>query len=128
MDLPPLEPADRAALDEARRLFEAGHYFECHDVLEEAWAGHRGPARDLLQGLIQSAVAFYHLGNGNRGGARSLLARSLQRLAPCPDAALGLDVEGLRAQLRRWQARLQDEREVTAEEWSADRPAWRDAR
>lgn len=122
-----LEPEEQAALAEARRLFEAGLYFECHDVLEEAWSGHRGPARELLQGLIQAAVAFYHLGNGNRAGARSLLARALARLAPYPAAALGLDVQDLRGQLQAWDARLQDATEVTAEEWAAARPTWRRA-
>ncbi|MCM2257908.1 MAG: DUF309 domain-containing protein [Vicinamibacteria bacterium] len=124
---PTLAPEEQAALLEARRLFEAGLYFECHDVLEEAWAGHRGPARETLQGLIQSAVAFYHLGNGNRSGARSLLARALARLAPYPAHTLGLDIEDLRGQLKAWDARLQDATEITAEEWAAARPTWRTA-
>lgn len=124
---PELAPEEQAALHEARRLFEAGLYFECHDVLEEAWAGHHGPARELLQGLIQSAVAFYHLGNGNRAGARSLLARALARLKGYPACALGLDVEDLRGQLMAWDTRLQDAAEITAEEWAAARPTWRAA-
>lgn len=126
-DDPTLEPEEQAALHEARRLFEAGLYFECHDVLEEAWAGHRGPARELLQGLIQSAVAFYHLGNGNRAGARSLLARALARLKPYPTQVLGIDVADLRVQLKAWDERLQDAAEITAGEWEAARPTWRTA-
>ena len=50
-------------------------FFECHDTLEEVWTGIRGSARDFFQGLIQVSVGFYHHGNGNRGGQRSLPRR-----------------------------------------------------
>ena len=76
--------------------FNARHFFECHDTLEEIWSGMRGEPRDFFQGLIQAAVGFYHLGNGNRAGARSVLGRSLERLARYPEHYAGVELEPLR--------------------------------
>ena len=65
-------------------------------------AGVRGAPRDFFQGLIQVAVGFYHLGNGNAGGARSLLRRSLARLAPYPPCYAGVELAPLRAAVGEW--------------------------
>jgi predicted metal-dependent hydrolase len=108
--LPPPEPQldddARAAFQRARDEYHAGFFFECHDTLEELWSGLRGPSRDFFQGLIQVSVAFYHLGNGNTAGARSLLERALARLSRYPAHYAGLDVERLRGELVAWRARL----------------------
>jgi hypothetical protein len=72
----PLAPADppvETALDHAATLFAAGLYFEVHEVLEPHWMRAQGPARQTLQGLIQAAVGYQHLANGNLEGARALL-------------------------------------------------------
>lgn len=103
---PQLDALERAAFERARDEYHAGRFFECHDTLEDVWAGLRGPARDFFQGLIQVAVAFYHLDNGNPGGADSLLTRALQRLARYPACYGGLELEALRLELRDWRARL----------------------
>ena len=68
--------ADRpleTALDHAATLFAAGLYFEVHEVLEPRWMRAEGPVRQALQGLIQAAVGYQHLANGNLEGARALL-------------------------------------------------------
>ena len=108
-------PAPRLA-DEERRAFakgvdefNRGYFFECHDTLEEMWTGLRGPARDFFQGLIQVSVAFYHLDNGNRAGAASMLQRALKRLAAYPDRYFGFDLGAHRAELRGWLDRVRDE-------------------
>jgi len=72
----PLDPADAplaAALAAAAALFDAGLYFEVHEALEPYWMRAAGDEREALQGLIQLAVGFQHLANGNLGGARALL-------------------------------------------------------
>jgi hypothetical protein len=83
------------ALDEALAaaavLFDAGLYFEVHEVLEPHWTRASGDARPALQGLIQIAVAFQHLANGNVDGARSLLADGSARLREGRLAGLDLD-------------------------------------
>lgn len=86
--------------------FNAGRFFECHDVLEEMWAGHRGPGRDFFQGLIQVAVAFHHVGNGNLAGADSVFTRALGRLSRYPGRYGGFDLGEYRAAIERWRERV----------------------
>jgi hypothetical protein len=72
----PLAPGDpplETALDQAAALFAAGLYFEVHEILEPHWMRAEGAARQALQGLIQVAVGYQHLANGNLGGAGALL-------------------------------------------------------
>lgn len=97
-----LTAEERALLERGVAQFNARLFFECHDTLEELWSGLRGRARDLVQGLIQVAVGFYHLGNGNRPGAVRLLERGLERLSRHPDSAAGVDLAGLRAAVAAW--------------------------
>jgi Domain of unknown function (DUF309) len=80
----PLAPADpplEIALGEAATLFEAGLYFEVHELLEPHWMRADGVRRQSLQGLIQVAVGFQHLANGNVDGARALLHDGAAKLA-----------------------------------------------
>jgi Domain of unknown function (DUF309) len=64
----------------AGSLFDAGLYFEVHEVLEPHWAAAGGATREALQGVIQIAVAWQHLANGNVAGARSLFVEGGDRL------------------------------------------------
>jgi hypothetical protein len=68
------------ALAVAARLFDAGLYFETHEVLEPHWRGASGELREVLQGLIQVAVGYQHWFNLNFAGARSLLEEGSSRL------------------------------------------------
>lgn len=88
------------------RLFNAGLFFECHDVLEDLWGGVRGPSRDFFQGLIQVSVAFHHLGNANLSGAASLLERALTRFAKYPGRYCGFELAAHRDELGAWRARI----------------------
>lgn len=78
----PLAPAAdlETALAAAARLFDAALFFEVHEVLEPHWLVARDERREALQGLIQIAVAWQHLANGNVAGARSLLTDGAARL------------------------------------------------
>jgi hypothetical protein len=67
-------------LDAAAALFEAGLYFEVHEVLEPLWMRADGAPKQALQGLIQVAVGFQHLANGNLDGARALLHEGAAKL------------------------------------------------
>jgi hypothetical protein len=68
------------ALTAAECLHDAHLYFEVHELLEPHWQAASGEAREALQGLIQAAVGWQHLANGNRAGARALLADGRARL------------------------------------------------
>jgi predicted metal-dependent hydrolase len=103
---PALSAEQRDQLAKGVAQFNDGYLFECHETLEDLWAGLRGPSRDFVQGLIQVAVAFYHLGNGNLAGAASLLDRAEGRLARYPDRYLGFELGAYRAELARWRSRL----------------------
>jgi predicted metal-dependent hydrolase len=104
---PSLTEEDRHGFTKGVAEFNAGHFFECHDTLEEVWSGIRGSARDFFQGLIQVSVGFYHHGNGNRGGALTMLDRGLKRLAKYPDRYCGLELARLRREVGEWRARIE---------------------
>jgi uncharacterized protein len=85
-----------ASVDEilgaAAVLFDGGLFFEVHEVLEPFWQGASGQTRQALQGLIQVAVGYQHLANGNVAGARALLVDGTSRLAS--GRVLNLDARG----------------------------------
>lgn len=53
-------------------LFNAGDFFDAHEVWEDLWAECTGADRRFVQGLIQAAVGLCHFGNGNVRGAVKL--------------------------------------------------------
>jgi predicted metal-dependent hydrolase len=103
---PALSPEEQALFAKGVAEFNEGLYFECHDTLEELWSGVRGTARDFFQGLIQVAVGFYHLGNGNHVGAVRLLDRALKRLEAYPNRYGGIDLGDLRRAVTAWRRSL----------------------
>jgi hypothetical protein len=70
-----------AALRAGAALYDAGLGFEVHELLEPHWTRATGGEREALQGLIQIAVGYQHLANGNLKGARALLEEGSARLA-----------------------------------------------
>lgn len=84
-ELPPL-------LLEGIRLFNQEEFFECHEVLEELWAETIGEEKRFYQGLIQAAVALFHFGNENLGGARKVYLSMREKLEPYTPQYLGIDV------------------------------------
>jgi len=92
---------DRELLRRASDLFNRKLYFECHDLLEEAWSEAKGDDRDLLQSLIHVSVGLYHVAAGNHKGAKSLLERGVLGLEPFLPTRDGLDLLGLSRQARR---------------------------
>lgn len=68
------------ALEDAALLFDAGLFYEAHELLEPHWRGAAGHTRQALQGLIQIAVGYQHRVNGNARGARSLLVDGVSRV------------------------------------------------
>jgi predicted metal-dependent hydrolase len=62
-------------------LFNNCEFFQCHEVLEEAWTKEVGPRRLFLQALIHLAVGFYHCERRNPPGARSQLKKGIHKLA-----------------------------------------------
>ncbi|MBR2756749.1 MAG: DUF309 domain-containing protein [Exiguobacterium sp.] len=88
-------------------LFEChADYFECHEVLEEAWQAD-GRRHHGYAALIQYAVIHYHLRRDNLIGAKKslrLLRRKIDIASPYLNE-LGLDVDSFIAQLEEWPLR-----------------------
>jgi predicted metal-dependent hydrolase len=77
--------------------FNKGDYFLAHEFLEDAWKNDLTDRRDLYQGVLQIAVAYYHIENLNYRGTLKMLQRSRKWLDPLPDTCRGIDVAKLRS-------------------------------
>ncbi len=75
--------------------FNKQEFFECHETLEAVWNQQTGPERELTQGIIQVAVAYYHLLRDNRNGALKLLKRGGERVAKFQPKYFSIDVKRL---------------------------------
>ncbi|HVS44007.1 MAG TPA: DUF309 domain-containing protein [Candidatus Dormibacteraeota bacterium] len=82
-------------LVEGVRLFNAGRWFEAHEVLEDAWRAEPGEVRRLYQGLLQVGVGLHHASRGNLRGALNLLDRGMAHLERFRPRCLGLEVDAL---------------------------------
>lgn len=71
--------------------FNSRYFFEAHDTWEELWVETTGGHRLFYQGLIHTAVGFYHLGNNNYKGACSQLTKALAKLEQYLPAYHGVD-------------------------------------
>lgn len=109
MTLPPDKNDEfRKGLD----LFNRGHFFDAHEVLEDVWrsldrdgAGGRSACQRLrrhVQGLVQMAVAFHHESRANYVGARSVLERALRNLEDADGSFPDLDIDQLRSDASDW--------------------------
>jgi uncharacterized protein len=93
-------------LERGIALFNAGLFFECHELLEEVWRATNGPAKDFYHGIVQVAASFYHYEKRNQHGAQTLLRKGLQRLAAYPDEYQSVRLGEFRANLHRWMERF----------------------
>lgn len=78
--------------------FNQQQFYACHDTFEALWIEAPEPDRAFYQGILQIAVACYHLSNANRRGAAILLGEGIKRLVSYLPTYQGIDVEGLIAQ------------------------------
>ena len=92
-------PHPKDLLREGIELFNREQFFECHEVLEEAWLEAYGEQKTFLQALIQVAVALHHLRQGNLTGARRLLTAGREKLSAFTPQREAVDVTGLLAAL-----------------------------
>ena len=95
-----IDKQDHSFMNDSRfeigmKLFNACHWYKSHDVFEEIWHETGGPERQVLQGILQVAVAEVHLENKNINGAMILYGEALGRLKRSQFANLGLDIAGL---------------------------------
>ena len=114
------------ALRQGVEEFNRAYFFEAHETLEDLWRGTSGPLRLFYQGLIQLAVALYHLSNGNRRGALNLLSKGLDKLAAFQPACQSIDVDSLYCEAHLWLDRVRQagDGELTVDPAQLPRIRW----
>ncbi len=75
--------------------FNSREFFDCHETLEHLWMHDRSAERELIQGIIQIAVGYYHYLRNNRVGALKLLTRGLERIKKYDPRCLHLNIHKL---------------------------------
>ena len=96
-----LTAQDRKDFHRGIRLFNQSRFWEAHEAWEAVWLRHPEDGRFFIQGLIQLAAAYHQLRRRIYRGFLIHLRRSRERLALFPDLFLGIDVAGLRKEIRR---------------------------
>ena len=81
LDTPPKVVDKEEALAEGARLFNEERFWECHEVLEQAWHGSKGVERDAIQSIILTAAAFVHYQKGEEEICLSILRRARAKMA-----------------------------------------------
>ncbi len=90
------------ALEEGVSLYNSGHFFECHEVLEEIWLEEDGKDKAFLQGIIKIAAAFHHYKKGTYRGMLDLLIAGRGALEPFKPAYLGVELEHFLQAVEEW--------------------------
>lgn len=75
--------------------FNQQEFYACHDTLEALWMEASEPDKRFYQGILQIAVACYHLTNHNWRGAAILLGEGISRLLNYQPTYENLDVTEL---------------------------------
>jgi hypothetical protein len=100
-DVPMHRLHETQAFRAGQRYFEAGCFWECHEVLEAVWLHTRDPSpeRDMVLALIQLANARLKILMRQPLAARRLCDMVETHLSRCPEdrAVLGLQVDHMLA-------------------------------
>ncbi|MER3522909.1 MAG: DUF309 domain-containing protein [Ignavibacteria bacterium] len=80
--------------------FNRQYFFEAHDLWEKLWNETSGEDRLFYQALIQTAVGFHHLTNGNAKGACSQFGKALRKLDRYVPCYQGIDTARLVEHIR----------------------------
>ena len=94
------QAALRRVLIKAAREFNAGRYFEAHEVLEDGLDAVPDDLWELFLGLIQIAVGYHKTTQQLWTGARRMLERGVEKTAPFAPDAGGVNLEALRQRVR----------------------------
>ena len=94
LDTPPKVVNKEEALAEGVDLFNEERFWECHEVLEQAWHASKGVERDAIQSIILTAAAFVHYQKGEEEICLSILKRARAKMALAKTYET-IDFEGL---------------------------------
>ncbi|MCC6580489.1 MAG: DUF309 domain-containing protein [Phycisphaeraceae bacterium] len=85
---------------EGVELFNAGQYFEAHEVWEDVWVMASGSLKLFYQGLIQCAVTLEHVRRGNPRGVRSVWETCQTKFIGQPSVVRGIDIAAMLTDMR----------------------------
>jgi ActR/RegA family two-component response regulator len=94
-------------------LFNQGNFYDCHEVIEDAWMAEKDPIRVMYQGILQIGVACYHIQNRNWRGAIKVLERGVPKAARFAPTCMGINI-----------ARLLQDSEAIRQELARLGPGW----
>jgi predicted metal-dependent hydrolase len=100
-------------MEEGRRAFNRGEFYEAHEFWEEVWNEIDDPERAWVQGMIQIATGLHKLVRERPDVCRTLLAKALAKLDDAPATLDGYGLATLRADATRLYQDL--ERHLTAD-------------
>ena len=98
--------------------YKDGNYFEAHEYWEDLWSDFYLEDRKFIQGLIQLAVSFVHLENGNMNGARSLLKKSTKKFIGFLPNHRNINVKELMNSLNELSFKLETINSATEFDWT----------
>ena len=81
------------------QAYEEKDFFEAHELWEELWSEYYLDDKTFIQGLIQLAVSFVHLGNGNLNGAKSLMKKSGDKFSSYSGLHRGINIDKMKLQI-----------------------------
>jgi len=102
--------------------FNAGRYFDAHEIWEEVWLRSSGDTRLFYQMLIQAAVGLHHYERGNARGARGMHANVIDKLGRLPSVFMSLDLADFSRQFKAAFAELIDNNNEAAPPDDKHRP------
>jgi predicted metal-dependent hydrolase len=101
-----VDPEHQRLLEEGRRAFNRGEFYEAHEFWEEVWNVIDDPERTWIQGLIQAATGLHKLQREQFTPARTLFAKALEKLKSASVSSFGFEVGKLRDQVAATDAAL----------------------
>lgn len=102
--------------------FNAGRYFDAHEIWEEVWLRSSGDTKLFYQMLIQAAVGLHHYERGNARGARGMHANVIEKLGRLPSVFMSLDLADFSRQFKAALAELIDNNNESAPADDKHRP------
>jgi hypothetical protein len=102
--------------------FNAGRYFDAHEIWEEVWLRSSGDTKLFYQMLIQAAVGLHHYERGNARGARGMHANVIDKLGRLPSVFMSLDLADFSRQFKVALAELIDNNNESAPPDDRHRP------
>ena len=62
--------------------YNSKNFYDAHEFWEELWSDYKLEEPDVIQGLIQISVGYFHLTNLNKKGAIGLFTKAIKKLTP----------------------------------------------